>query len=242
MSLTDGLVGYWPMNERSGNAVIDQSGYGNNGSLVSGMTWGDPRVGAASLNFNGTSEYATVAANTAIGNLTSDFTIASWFYGDNLTTGDEAIWDVAESPSDAVGFALIVRTDGGVQFTTKGVFDYLWSAALTGITPLNPTGWWHIAATLDATFDADLYINGSQISTLFHTVAANANTTQATFIGAAANAGATASRWWMKGRLDDLRIYNRKLSTTEIHQLFLFGRQTFVNTLRPKTFAPGLAR
>ena len=53
---TDGLVGYWPMDEGSGTIAHDISGSGNNGT-INGASWvaGNPPAGGGSgaLQFDG---------------------------------------------------------------------------------------------------------------------------------------------------------------------------------------------
>lgn len=237
MSITAGLVGYWPMDELSGNPG-DFSGSGNNGTATGTTAGADGKI-YKSRSFNGTSDYVTISANNSIGNLTSDFTIAAWLLFNNFTANTFGIWSTAESPSSVVGFDFYAGTVSGIFFLeTKGVKTYQFT-----FTGLVQSGVWvHAAVVLDSAFDASLYLNGIFRETITHTVGGNANTTQATFIGASPNAGATPSRFWFDGRIDDMRIYNRGLSAPEMHQLFLFGTQTFIKPLRPSIFVPGLAR
>lgn len=235
MSITDGLIGHWPMDELTGNPG-DFSGSGNNGTAT-GTTAGVDGKLSKSRSFNGTSDYVTIVANSTIGNLTSDFTIAAWLNFDNFAIGTQTIWDTAESPSSTVGFEFIVG--GGLfNFGTKGVKTY--SFTFTGL--VQSGAWVHAAVVLDSSFDATLYLDGVARETITHTVGANANTTQATFIGASPNGTSTPNRFWFDGNIDDVRIYNVGLTAAEMHQLFKSGTEHFIKTIRPNIFAPGLAR
>ncbi|HPS54927.1 MAG TPA: hypothetical protein PLP05_04960, partial [Sedimentisphaerales bacterium] len=47
--ITTGLVGWWQMNEGSGNQLLDSSGNGNNGNVGSKDTW----ISGGGLDFDG---------------------------------------------------------------------------------------------------------------------------------------------------------------------------------------------
>jgi glucose/arabinose dehydrogenase len=74
-----GLVGYWAFDEGSGSVANDRSGNGYNGTLQYGPTWTTSsgcRVGGC-LSFDGTDDYVRVA-DTARLRITGDLTIAAW--------------------------------------------------------------------------------------------------------------------------------------------------------------------
>lgn len=229
----NGLVAYWPMNELTGSTVTDPQG-GFNGSAT-GTTISD-EVRIRSRKFNGSSDVITVSANSAIGNLTSDLTIAAWTDCNPALVNNNSIWETAESPSSAgLGFRRAAST-GFLQFSTKGVFDYNSTVSVQAGTR-------HLAAVLDSAFDVSFYVDGVFREQITHTVGGIATTTQDFFIGAAANGGTGAARWWWVGHLDDLRIYNRALDATEINQLFTFGKARLGSkNLRPRVFSPCIAR
>ena len=60
-----GLVGYWPFDEGSGNIAKDYSGNGNDGTLVNGPTWTTGKVGGA-LSFDGVDDYVRVINSASI--------------------------------------------------------------------------------------------------------------------------------------------------------------------------------
>jgi hypothetical protein len=77
----------------------------------------------------------------------------------------------------------------------------------TAALPLN--AWTHLAATYDGT-TLRLYVNGTQVGS--RSVAGSIVTTT----GALRIGGNTVWGEWFKGRLDEVRIYNRPLSQSEI--------------------------
>ena len=62
---TDGLVGFWPMPEGSGNKTFDLSGNGNTGTFVSGATWTSGKFGFAA-NFPTAGDYVNCGASTLL--------------------------------------------------------------------------------------------------------------------------------------------------------------------------------
>jgi hypothetical protein len=207
---TGQLVAAYSFDEGAGSTVADTSGNNNTGT-ISGATWTTQGKYGNALSFDGVNDNVNIPANPSIGNLTSNFTMSAWVYLNNLTSV-HAIWDTAESPSSNVGLSFrLANTTGLLIFTTKGVKDYISSTAVvsTGV-------WTHVAVVLDSGFDATFFVNGVQKDTITHTIGGNANTTQATFIGAAADNGVNPVRFWMDGRIDNMRIYNRALTPAEI--------------------------
>jgi hypothetical protein len=82
----------------------------------------------------------------------------------------------------------------------------------TPTIPLNQ--WSHLAAVFnDAANTYTLYLNGVAILTATETTAPVPNT-QALVFGQSACGGCGNERW--RGRIDDIRIYNRALTATEI--------------------------
>ena len=205
-----GLVAAYSFNEGGGSALGDSSGSNNTGT-ISGATWTTLGQYGNALSFGGVNNYVNIPANSSIGSLTSNFSMSAWVYLNNLTTL-HTIWDTAESPFTNRGLAFkTLASTGRLELTTKGVKDY------SSLTASVPTGvWTHVAVVLNSAFAATFFVNGVQKDTITHTVGGNANTTQATFIGGAANDGVNPVRFWMDGRIDNLRIYNRALTLVEI--------------------------
>jgi len=73
LTINDGLLGYWKLDEGSGTTASDSSGYGHNGTLRNGPAWStdtpvtmdfhDP----VALNFDGSDDYVDIAGTRSIG-------------------------------------------------------------------------------------------------------------------------------------------------------------------------------
>lgn len=117
---------------------------------------------------------------------------------------------------------LIKETTGGCAYwlqtsgtTVSSGFENGGCRDHQSTTPAVPVNQWsHLAAVFnDSANTYTLYLNGTPISTQSETVAPVANS-QALVFGQSACGGCGYERW--RGLLDEIRIYNRPLSTAEV--------------------------
>jgi Concanavalin A-like lectin/glucanases superfamily len=164
------LVGWWPMNEGSGQVIRDWSGQRNNGYLgttpnvdSSDPTWVDGVFNGSALRFFG-DDIVTIPAGSSL--RPQRLTVAAWIRYDKANFGDDqpGIYKTAVTMGDdscqGGSYGLITSTNLGIQFyITVNNTALLSPAAL-------PTTWdgkWHHVA---GTFDGDrvrLYVDGKQI-------------------------------------------------------------------------------
>ena len=198
-----GLVGYWPLDEGLGTTAYDASGGGNNGTIT-GATWQNVsscRIGEC-LSFNGSS-YVDVPAGSLLNLGTGSATITIWF------------------ETTASGAMVTKRVASGFQVYVLSGDLYADGAGTTGVyssVAVND-GKWHFGAVV---YDRSanllrLYVDG----TANNTVALGSTTLTDTAnleIGRALLGG--TPRDYFNGSIDDVRIYNRALSATEIQQMY----------------------
>jgi hypothetical protein len=212
LMLTNGLVAYYPF---SGNAN-DASGNGLNGTPI-GITYTTNRFGLATnaILLNGSSSYVGISYNTNFNFApTGQFTLSAWFKLNGLGSG-----------SGGIG-SLVVK---GIS---NGTWDYglecpyfeqyiLW-AGMASQYPCMSTNvlqlgrWYNGAMTYSNAFWR-LYLNGSLL------VSSNTSykITQSTG-GIAIGRKGDSSGDYFNGAIDDVRIYNRALSTIEIQMLYQY--------------------
>ena len=209
-----GLVAWWRFNEAtsgtcSGAAAIDSSGNGNTGTCNNGPTWATGQVGIGAMSFNGSTQYVGVGFDPAV-SLAGSYTISAWalstastsdgwrpFIGDE--TGSSIFYIGAESGANnilAVHFGSVINNN------------------ITGSYTLNDGKWHFITVVVVPSTNITVYYDGNQIY-------------QGLTPGAQATIGISIARtqrseYW-KGSIDDLRIYNRALSASEISQLYNAG-------------------
>ena len=199
-----GLVAAYGFDAGAGTSAADQSGSGNNGTLTN-ATWagaGNGKFGNA-LSFNGTNAFVNVPDSNSL-DLTSGMTIEGWVKP-NVVSGFHT-FIVKERPGDLV-YGLYSSSDANrpqSQVTVGG------TARLVDGTASIPAGaWTHLAATYDGAVER-LFVNGTQAASL--TIAGTILTsTSPVKIGGNAIWGE-----WFNGLIDEVRIYNRALSASEI--------------------------
>ena len=201
--LTTGLVAYYPFD---GNAN-DASGNGNHGIENGGLGYVSGKIGS-SAKFDGINDYVSVRHNSLL-NLGKSFTLSIWV---NISTG----------ANDAI--RIIDKATGG---TCDGwVFDTHDSSApglrmrldvscpwVNSKTAFLPDQWQHLLVTVD-NLKATFYLNGIVDGT--GTISQVPSNTLDMYIGSAHPSSADSM---FMGQLDEMRIYNRALSQSEIQEL-----------------------
>ena len=166
--------------------------------------------GAFAVLFNGNQDgsgsYVAVPDSDAF-DLTQPFTIETWVNWD----GDPSYRAYLSKPiGDEPGFVVtgvtMVVVDGFPCLALQDVGVSRFTCASSG---LSPSTWTHVAATYDGA-QIRLYVNGTQVAAVARTGTYEQNTNPL-WIGGNAVYGEH-----FQGRIDDLRIYNRALSVTEI--------------------------
>jgi hypothetical protein len=209
-SLTSGLVGYWPF---CGNAN-DGSGNGNNGT-VNGATLTTDRFGNASsaYNFDGVSSYIDVAHSSTL-NLSNAYSVEFWVNNFNNTGG----WYSTVSKDN--WFA----NQGFINYIAATVFSSVNCAASNHATTSLPiNSWIHIAVTFENN-TLKVYKNGLLVATENQTFT---NATTSLRFGARHQNDGTGITNYFNGLLDDIAIWNRALTASEIQALYTTGQTTY---------------
>jgi hypothetical protein len=198
-----GLVGAWGFDEASGSTVTDRSGKGNTGTITGATRTTTGKFGSA-LAFTGTGKWVTVPDSTSL-HLTTGLTVEGWV---NPTANGTSSWRAMAVKETATGlsWALYPFGDGGFPSAHAFTTSELWARGTT--TPALNT-WTHVAATYDGS-NIRLYLNGVLAATRAQTGSLVSSTQPLRFGGDAL--------WseWFQGSLDEIRVYSRALSATEI--------------------------
>jgi fibronectin type 3 domain-containing protein len=194
-----GLVAAYAFDEGTGTAVTDASGNGNNGVATS-TTWTTSGKFGNALVFNGASALVSIADSASL-RLTTGMTLEAWVFP---TTVNSAWRDIIYKGDD--NYYLEGTSDNSSRPAGGGTFK---ATPVYGTAALTANAWSHVAITYDKV-NVILYVNGTQVATGAATanIATSANPLQ---IG-----GDGIYGQYFNGRIDEVRIYNRALTATEI--------------------------
>lgn len=229
-SLENGLVGLYTFDGAhsawtgSGGSVYDQSGKDRTAS-ISGMTrdiaQAIGRLGQA-FSFSGaTSQYVQASGFSEIGTANQSYTMAAWVKPTaSGTTGD--IIHVSQN-ADGAGWCLSM-----LQVVSGKAFALSWPQnTVTGATSLLANQWYHLVHTWDATNGLRVYVNGVLDGSAAQGTFSASGGSNYVAIGSPLPGGAGCSNdagAGFNGAIDDVRMYSRALSSSEVSQLYRVGQ------------------
>jgi len=212
--------GLWLMNEGSGNTVQDLSGNGNTGTLASAVVWSTGQFGAAA-EFNGDENTRITMPDSPAYSGLSQITVSFWMYPHSLETADDTKMVVGKANwNDNREWRVRIEQDGNFiwQISNDGNDPGTNECSVDASNYLTIGKWSHIVGTYDGT-TLWLYIDGVQVDTNAGDGGACYDGSAVLAIGAASDLGGTAPDAY-DGLVDDVMIYNRALSASEIQQLY----------------------
>ncbi len=209
---TDDLVGYWTFNKEQTKDgwAIDLSGYGNNGSLKNGVTAGvEGKVGEA-YGFDGEDDYIDLGHFM---DGARNFTWVSW-----------AKTSISVDPTSRFEMPVILGTvQGGgdtedallgVDNGNLGWYNEIGDEYLISDKKINDNKYRHVLVRREAESSTDLFIDGNrEVSGRAGSEGINDNGLEI-----------ARANWdennFFNGFVDQVRIYNRSLSQSEIQRLY----------------------
>jgi len=229
-----GLVAYWDYNEGEGATCFDQSGLGNNG-MIYGADWICGVAGSA-LVFDGIDDYVHVGELGNFGSQISTSTISAWVKTSN-TSSRSSIIHIIDDPDGRPSCSDVVysiepnrRIDSCISYpesagTTLFFIRDNTCRVFAGYinTNIYDNQWHHIVwRIVDASSNnMQVYVDGTP-QTLHIGCAQSPSSfydwTDTVSIGASNNRGTNEA--YFNGVIDEVRIYNRALSETEIQYLY----------------------
>lgn len=227
---SSGLVSYWGFD---GNANDYFST--NNGTVV-GATLTTDRFGVVNkaYSFNGTSNRITVASSASLSNFNS-ITISGWFNTTAFLSNQGLVtkwFQQINCASNTDNYSCILSNNTLTNNSPAivGATNNYTGYGLKSTFFLQTNIWYHFVFVHDNLNGGSLYINGS-LTGQNNTLGTLCASTNPLIIGADNNLN-TVSRFF-SGKLDDIGIWNRALTSNEILLMY----QQSVLTLNQQTFS-----
>jgi type II secretory pathway pseudopilin PulG len=211
-----GLVSLWAMDDLLGGPLgltaSDRVG-SNTATLKSGATFSGGHTGNA-LTLDGVNDYATVPHDASL-SLPTTLTLAGWISLQTIP-GAGVYQTVLHKGATTTARNYFLQVVGGQL--SFGFHDTSGSLQrFTGGTVATANRWYHVAATFDkAASQVALYIDGALVRT-WSTSKFPATNTGALTIGKSPYGD------YLTGKIDDLRVYGRVLSSSEVNVLYNGG-------------------
>ncbi|HBV01452.1 MAG TPA: hypothetical protein DEF00_03620 [Candidatus Taylorbacteria bacterium] len=223
-----GVAGYWAFDDGA-DPTADVSGHGNNGDVNGGAAFTGAGIAptpgnAFALTFDGVDDFVEIAHDSNL-DMTAAYSISLWANVTDIATYRPILFRGTTNADDievyvqSVSGDLIVAHNRG----NGGTFDFV------GFDN-PPAGLFQLVVTYDGT-DVKAYYNGVAAAVVQETttVAAPLDTDKGWWIGKVDHSefGGT---FLFKGLLDEVEIYSRVLTASEIEILSATGNTLFVDS------------
>jgi len=225
-AITDGLVGYWPLDDGSGNTARDASGKGHDGTLTNGPEWvpaAEAKMGTGALSFDGADDLVALGSFDAEGG--DGVTVACWFKTSNLDTpgNDPRMFSKAVGGANEAHWIMLsssrIGGDKRLRFRLKTDDDVTGElkAGAEGVIDLDV--WIHAAVTWDGS-NMLIYKNGVEAGALAKAGTLAIDPAVEAAIG---NQPDGAENRPFDGIIDDVAVWNRALDAGEISEVMTTG-------------------
>src|SRR3989344_5667051 len=221
-NLYNSLEGYWNMNESAwagvAGEVKDMSINANNGVRSGDATTTTGKYGRGGT-LDGTGDYVDLGSNTSL-RVTTQFTIGAWIKANADVTTYRTIFAKGSWTTGAIQLLL-------EQSTGKLFFEHNdGSAIVRSSTALNDNVWHHVVGTYDTTAnEMKVYVDGVLEGTETETVDVS-STALTNYVGIRSDGLPFI------GLIDDLRVYSRALSASEVSQLYNDGTSSILTAVQ----------
>jgi PKD repeat protein len=202
------LVGYWTFNEGSGTTAQDSAG-SHPGTLGSGPLWVPGKLGQA-LSFDGVDDFVDLGTLDVSG---SALTIAAWIKADSFATDARILSKSVGSAEQDHYFMLSTIDNDGIKLRFRLKTGTTTSTLLASSGTLAVGQWIHVAAVYNGSAMI-LYQDGVEVGRVAKSGVIATNATTRVAIGRNPQAYGA-----FDGTIDDVRVYARALSTSEVQAL-----------------------
>ena len=221
LTLKDSLIAYYPF---TGND-LDSSGYNNNPSFNNAILTTD-RFGNANsaYSFNGSNSYIQIPGSTSL-NTGPAVSLSLWVKPNGFYTGTcGGNYLLCKGLESETGYGAVFSATAydnklGINqcnYPADTAHQFFYGMITAGSPNLfiHTGSWYHLVYTNNGSV-SKLYVNDSLISTNSATIKFNSNDI---YLGRYFSIASTP--YWLNGVLDDIRIYNRAIDSSEVRELY----------------------
>ena len=216
--LTTGLIAHYSFDDCTAN---DNSGENKNGTISGNPTCTNGKIPdvieLTAFNFNGTTDYVEIPHPGYL----AEGSVAGWVYYSSIPKplpGSGLYWfgltGQGLGGGDGMQFGQFPWNGSSIGFGTYQLDGSGWNVADSGVTPTKGQ-WYHMVGTFGAN-GIKIYLNGKLKGE-------NASTGGIPTYTHSAYLAIDAYKTFFNGSLDDVRIYNRALTSSEITELYNAG-------------------
>lgn len=208
------LIGYWPLNEESGDTAHDHSGNENHGSLNGGVTQGPEGIlGSSAYSFDGNDSTVSTSGFSK----GSEVTVSFWIKFSSFPTGQfENLVGDGEASNDYCW--MIYRTEDAEKLRPH-VRTGDGTSSFDSATTVQTGEWYHIVETT-SNGQLRLFINAreDENSPLSYS-GTPVNTSNKIYIGQ------DGREYAPDAEISEVRIYDRPLTKSEVQYLYNVGKR-----------------
>ena len=201
----------------SGTTLVDLTGNGNTGTLTNGPTYSSANGG--SLVFDGTNDYVeNTSPNLGISGDAS-VTLSCWFYftGTSSAGSYVSLLSYGNGPTALDTFALAITDVYRLVFAFNGGNNAISNQNVIAANTWNNFVGTKTPGAINTT--TKLYLNGSEISITSASTGTPNVTSRVIRVGRWTNDG-VGNEYYYTGRIPQVSIYNRALTTSEVSQIY----------------------
>lgn len=225
---SSGLVAWY----KGENDAADSSGNNNNGELNGGVGFTAGRVGQA-LSFDGIDDRVVIPDSSST-RPTNALTIDVWAKPVQVNQYVQFVTKFDSTNSQKTYYFGTDVTGGKIQFAVYNSAGNV-RRLITDSNILTANVLTHLTAVFDAsTQTMKIYVNGAEVPASLiesNTVSTFFNGSSPTFLGTRVEASSYVE--FFKGLLDEVQIYNRALSATEIQNIYNAGSAGVCQSFNP---------
>lgn len=206
---TNGLLAYYGFDGNSNDATNNAYHLINNGAILT--TDRNGKAGSA-YSFDGSTAYMSISNFPYSFSYAGEHTVSFWMKKN--TTSGIAMMNGASSGSNFVWLFQAVNNTAMQAGVNKQGSSWTWA---TGTGAAFTVGQWEHYTAVYSNKTLTLYKNGLAVASSTANYSSPNSTTQPLWIGRGVGAATTN---WLDGSLDDMAIWNRALTPTEVTQVY----------------------